>query len=222
MTMLLQAVFWAPWRLSGWRPATASASTSQSCSWRNGASAGTTPPSPSMPLDVALRAARVRDDRPLVDIGIVGARIVSVAPEMRESARTDIQCDGRVVLPGLVESHLHLDKAFLADRQPNQSGTLAEAIRVTGVLKASITADDIRDRAERALLLAIRHGTTTIRAETEFDPVIGLMGIRALLDLKQRYAWAVDLQVVAFPQEGVHKTPGTEALFWQAMELGAD
>src|SRR5258708_7259086 len=107
-----------------------------------------------MPLDVALRGARVRDDGPLVDIGIVGSRIFSVAPEIGESAQTEIACDGRVVLPGLVESHLHLDKAFLADRQPNQSGTLAEAIRVTGELKASLTAEDIRDPAERALLLA--------------------------------------------------------------------
>jgi len=175
-----------------------------------------------MPLDVALRGARVRDDGPLVDIGILGSRISSVGPNLGDSASTEIACDGRVVLPGLVESHLHLDKAFLADRKPNQSGTLAEAIRVTGELKAFLTPDDIRERAERALLLVIRHGTTTIRAETEFDPVIGLMGIQVLLDLKQRYAWAVDLQVVAFPQEGVHKTPGTEALFWQAMDLGAD
>jgi cytosine deaminase len=175
-----------------------------------------------MPLDVALRGARVRDDGPLVDIGIVGSRIFSVVPNLAESATSEIACDGRVVLPGLVESHLHLDKAFLADRQPNQSGTLAEAIRVTGELKTSITAEDISERAERALLLAVTHGTTTIRAETEFDPVIGLIGIRALLDLKQRYAWAVDLQVVAFPQEGILKTPGAEALFWQAMDLGAD
>src|SRR5437899_2013728 len=109
-----------------------------------------------MPLDAVLRAARVRDDGPLVDIGIVGSRIVSVAPAIDDSALTDITCDGRVVLPGLVESHLHLDKAFLANRRPNLSGTLAEAIRVTGTLKASLTPDDIHERAERALLLAIR------------------------------------------------------------------
>jgi cytosine deaminase len=175
-----------------------------------------------MPLDVALRGARVRDDGPLVDIGIVGSRISSVAPAIDDTAPTEIACAGRVVLPGFVESHLHLDKAFLVDRGANHSGTLAEAIRVTGELKTSLTAEDISERAERALLLAVSHATTTIRAETEFDPVLGLMGIHALLDLKQRYAWAVDLQVVAFPQEGIRKTPGTEALFWQAMESGAD
>jgi cytosine deaminase len=70
--------------------------------------------------------------------------------------------------------------------------------------------------------MSIRRGTTAIRAETEFDPLIGLAGIEVMLDLKRRYAPLVDIQVVAFPQEGVHKSPGTEDLFWRAMQLGAD
>jgi cytosine deaminase len=70
--------------------------------------------------------------------------------------------------------------------------------------------------------MAIRHGTTMIRAETEFDPIVGLTGVRELLALRERYAPLVDIQVVAFPQEGIHQTPGTEELFWQAMELGCD
>jgi cytosine deaminase len=173
-------------------------------------------------MDLIVRHARLRDEVPLADLGIADGRIACIAPTLPGSAPEEIDAGGRVVIPGLVETHLHLDKALLAERRANYSGTLSEAIRITGELKRHFTRADVRTRAEAALRMALRHGTTAIRAETEFDPIVGLMGIEELLGLKQRYAPLVDIQVVAFPQEGVHRTPGTEELFWRAMELGAD
>jgi cytosine deaminase len=173
--------------------------------------------------DLVLREARLADNEPLLDICIVGGRIAAIGPQLGgAAAERELACAGRAVLPGLVEPHLHLDKALLADRLPNRSGTLAEALRVTAELKSTFTVEDLRDRAERALMMSVKHGVTSIRAETEFDPVIGLTGIRAVSEIKRRFAWAVDVQVVAFPQEGIFKTPGTADLFWEAMRLGAD
>jgi cytosine/creatinine deaminase len=183
-------------------------------------------------LDLVLRQARVDEHGPLVDISCGGGRIQAISNTLSEqhenprskdhAAETVLDAGGRVVLPGLVEPHIHLDKALLADRAPNRSGTLAEAIQVTGAAKASFTRADVRARAESALRMCLRHGTTLMRAQTEFDPVVGLLNIEVLLELKARYANLVDIQVVAFPQEGIHKTPGTVPLFHEAMRLGAE
>ncbi|MBI4578468.1 MAG: amidohydrolase family protein [Planctomycetes bacterium] len=173
-------------------------------------------------VDLVLRRVRVRDDEPLVDVAITDGRIAAIGAELGLHAPEEIDGDGHVLVPGLVESHLHLDKALLADYTPNASGTLSEAISATARHKATVTAADLRARAETALTMALRHGTTAIRAETEFDPFIGLTGIAELLALKRRYAHLVTLQVVAFPQEGVFQHPGTEQLFREAMRRGAD
>ncbi|MGC3051203.1 N-acyl-D-amino-acid deacylase, partial [Enterococcus faecalis] len=78
-------------------------------------------------------------------------------------AKEVIEADGRVLIPGFVVSHLHLDKALIADRKPNKSGTLKEPIEVTAELKPTFTEEDINDRAKRALQKLIVHGTTALR-----------------------------------------------------------
>ncbi len=173
-------------------------------------------------MDLIVRRVGIDQTGQLVDIQIDEGRIAAVGPDLGGSAEHEIDGQGRVAIPGLVESHLHLDKALLADRQPNRSGTLAEAIQVTAEQKRHFSADDVASRAEATLRMVLRYGTTAIRAETEFDPIIGLTGLEQVMTLKRRYAAFADIQVVAFPQEGVHKTPGTEELFWQAMAMGAD
>jgi cytosine/creatinine deaminase len=190
------------------------------------------------PLDLLVRNARIDASGPLVDITCSDGRIEAIrttgatctteatrqgAETARPSAsKSTVDAGGRVVLPGLVEPHIHLDKALLASRTVNRSGTLAEAIQVTAAAKASFTRQDVHARAEAALRMCLKHGTTLLRAQTEFDPTIGLLGIEVLLELKARYAEMVDIQIVAFPQEGIHKTPGTEPLFHEALRLGAD
>lgn len=129
---------------------------------------------------------------------------------------------GRVAIPGFVESHIHLDKALIADRLPNRSGTLQEALSVTAQLKSTFTKEDIEERAEKALQLLIKHGTTHVRTHAEFDPVGGFHGFEVIMDLKEKYKDYIEMQVVAFPQEGILKSPGTEDLMRRAMEMGAD
>jgi cytosine deaminase len=129
---------------------------------------------------------------------------------------------GRVVTPGLVEAHLHLDKALLADRIAAPATSAREAIRLVGDAKRAFTADDIRQRACRVLDLAIAAGTTAMRAHVEVDPIVELTGLQVMLTLKAEYAAALDLQICAFAQEGILQSPGTEALLRRALQAGAD
>jgi cytosine/creatinine deaminase len=181
--------------------------------------AGPTPLSET--ADLLLRGARLTDRDGLVDVAVAGQRIVGIDTTARP-ARESIDVGGRLVTPGLVESHIHLDKALLGDRVVSTAGTLEEAIRLTGEAKRAFTVDDIRDRARRVLDVAVRAGTTAMRSHVEVDPIVGLAGLEALLPLREEYAPALDLQLCAFPQEGIVKAPGTEALLRRALTLGAD
>jgi cytosine/creatinine deaminase len=179
------------------------------------------PTTVSETVDLLLRGARLPDRDALVDIAIAGARIVGVDGVAR-TARQTIDLGGRLVTPGLVESHIHLDKALLTDRVTTTAGTLEEAIRLTGEAKRAFTVDDIRDRARRVLDLAVRAGTTAMRSHVEVDPIVGLLGMEAMLPLREEYAPALDLQLCAFAQEGIVKAPGTEGLLRRALTMGAD
>ncbi|MFB8623372.1 amidohydrolase family protein [Enterococcus casseliflavus] len=173
-------------------------------------------------MDLLIKQARLEDDAELVDIAISEGKITAVAPIIEESAATTIEAKGKVVIPGLIESHIHLDKALIADREPNNSGTLQEAIQVTAKLKPTFTEEDIYDRAKRALEMLILHGTTAVRTHAEFDPAQGFTGFDTIMRLKEEYRDLIDIQVVAFPQEGIFKAPGTDKMMIEAMEKGAD
>ena len=93
---------------------------------------------------------------------------------------------------------------------------------MTGELKRGFTADGVRDRARRVLDQAITHGTTALRAHPDVDPIVGLLGVEVLLGLREEYRDLIDLQIVAFPQEGILRAPGTLDLLRAALHLGAD
>jgi cytosine deaminase len=175
----------------------------------------------SAPLDLLLRSCRLPDGR-VVDLGCRDGHIVEIGTLAGRPAAREIACEGRVVTPGLVDAHIHLDKAWLNDRAPSREGSLAEALRVTAAIKRSFTRDDILARARRTLDMAVRQGTTAMRSHAEVDPIVGLMGFEALSTLKREYAPAIDLQLCAFAQEGILKSPGTEALLREALRAGAD
>ena len=172
-------------------------------------------------LDLILRSCRLPTGAEPVDLAIADGRIVSVG-RADEAARETVDVAGRVVTPGLVEAHIHLDKALLVDRVSGSAETAAEAIRLTSVAKRGFTTADIGARARRVLDLAVAAGTTAMRAHVEVDPIVGLAGMDAMLALKREYAPAVELQLCAFAQEGIVQSPGTEALMRRALEMGAD
>ncbi|MDT2397807.1 amidohydrolase family protein [Enterococcus avium] len=173
-------------------------------------------------MDVLIKKARLNDNEALQDIAIDNGVITNIAPNIVGSAKKVIEANGRVVIPGLVESHIHLDKALIADREPNKSGTLKEAIEVTAKLKPTFTEEDVYTRAKQALDMIIRRGATTVRTHAEFDPAQGFTGFKMIMRLKEEYKDLIDMQVVAFPQEGIFKAPGTEKMMYEAMEMGAD
>ncbi|MGD6740445.1 amidohydrolase family protein [Streptomyces sp. BH106] len=172
-----------------------------------------------------LRHARVEDSPDPTDIRVRGGRIEAIGPGLTppdDIGAEVLDCAGRVVVPGLIEAHLHPDKALLDGLTPEGTGSLADAIRITALLKAGFTYDEVRARAEQVLRMCVLNGTTAIRAHPDVDPVAGLTGLNVLLELRERWAALVTLQVVAFPQEGIFKAPGTEKLLREALDSGAD
>ena len=172
-------------------------------------------------IDLLLRDCRLPDGEAPQHIAIVGGRIASIGRDA-PAALEVIDVEGRLVTPGLVEAHIHLDKALLDDRVTAAAGTLEEAIRLTGEAKRHFTVEDIRARARRVLDMAIAAGTTAMRSHVEVDPIVGLTALEAILPLKAEYAAALDLQLCAFAQEGILQSPGTEGLLRRALGRGAD
>jgi cytosine deaminase len=172
-------------------------------------------------LDLILEECRLPDGT-LGDLGCASGRIAAIGNLSGRPAARMLRCESRAVTPGLVESHIHLDKALLSDRTPSVEGTLQEAIRITGEAKRRFTVEDIRTRARAVLDMAVRHGTTAMRSHVEVDPIVGLQGLEALLPLKAEYAPALDLQLCAFAQEGILQASGTETLLAEALRRGAD
>jgi cytosine deaminase len=133
-----------------------------------------------------------------------------------------IDAGGAMALPGLVETHIHLDKACIMHRCQLDHGTLSEAIEQTRRAKAEFTQDDVYKRGAKVIEKAVVQGTSYMRTHVEIDPIIGLTGFRAIQKLKVDYSWAIDLQICVFPQEGLLNNQGTEALLCEALEAGAD
>jgi cytosine deaminase len=173
-------------------------------------------------MDMIIRRTRISDEQPLMDIGIADGKITAIEQAIERTADQEIDAEGRVALPGFVEPHLHLEKAFLHRRLPPRFGTLDEAIRLTGILKSKQEKQDVLDRSRQVLDMAVKNGTVLVRAHPDVDPIQGLIGVETALLLKDEYRDLLDLQIVAFPQEGWLKTSGVQQLMEQALALGAD
>ncbi|MGA7788483.1 MAG: amidohydrolase family protein [Xanthobacteraceae bacterium] len=174
-----------------------------------------------MAFDSILRNASIGGREPaIVDIGIAGGRIVEISSRVTGGGPEE-DLAGRLVIAGFVETHIHLDKSCILDRCKSQQGTLAEAIAEVAAAKRAFSEQDVYERASRTLEKAILQGTTRMRTHVEVDPRIGLKGFYAIRRLKQDYAWAIDIEICVFPQEGLLDDPGTEELLIAACEQGA-
>ena len=175
-----------------------------------------------MALDLVLRNARIGgSEAAIVDIAIADGRIVDIGRDLAADAPAE-DIDGKLVVAGFVETHIHLDKSCILERCQSREGTLAEAIAEVAAAKRAFSEDDIYQRARRTLERAILQGTMRMRTHVEVDPRIGLKGFSAIRRLKQDYAWAIDIEICVFPQEGLLNDPGTEELLIAACERGAD
>ena len=172
-------------------------------------------------MDLILRGGCVAGgDGARVDVGIAGGRIAAVAPAVEAEAPV-LDLDGRLVAPGFVETHIHLDKACILDRCEAESGALAEAIEQVAAAKRAFTEEDVNRRARRVLDKCIAQGTTHLRTHLEVDPGIGMRGFDGVLPLIDEYRWAIDIEICVFPQEGLLNNPGTDDLMVRALERGA-
>jgi cytosine/creatinine deaminase len=156
-----------------------------------------------------------------IDLAIIDGRFAAPAPDMK--ADRIIDAEGRLAVPGFVEPHIHLDKAMInKDVRTNVSGTLTEAIEIIWEKKRTYTIDDIVARAGSVIESSLVHGVTWIRSHVDVDMIGGLRPLEGVIAAREKYRDLIDIQIVAFPQEGILRDPGTEDLMWQAMEMGAD
>jgi cytosine deaminase len=154
------------------------------------------------------------------DVAIRDGRIQSVGADPVTSGHAILDVTDRLVLPGFVESHIHPDKAFIADRTQGLRAGGPTAQTLVAELKKSFTVDDIYERARRVLELAIRHGCTAMRAHVEVDAFVELRGVEALRRLQADFAGVLDLTLIAFAQEGIFHDPVTRGLLREALAAG--
>lgn len=177
-------------------------------------------------MDVILRNALIGGA--LTDVGIEDGVIARLEANLEGTARLELDAAGRLTVPGFVNGHLHACKsdwrAALLKLEPNFDFTNMAA-RFAGIakVKRGYTAADVLARAERTVRLAVRHGTCALRLFADVDADAGLRALEGLLQLKAKYAGVLELQVAAFPQNGVFSaSSSTTELMTQALEMGTD
>src|SRR5579871_5026884 len=173
-------------------------------------------------MDLIVRDARILRDRDLVtvDIAVQSGKIAAMGPALVADG-PELNAEGCLVVPGLIETHIHLDKTCILDRCRIEEGTVAEAVRETAAAKRGFTAEDVYARGKRTLERCISHGTMRMRTHVELDPGIGLIGLEAVEQLARDYAWGIDVEICVFPQEGMTNYPGTEELLVEGLRRGA-
>ncbi|WP_130491957.1 cytosine deaminase [Motilibacter rhizosphaerae] len=165
-----------------------------------------------------LRGARLPGVPELVDLAVQDGRFVE--PDGSPAQVLDLA--GRLVTPPLVEPHIHLDAVLTVGQpRPNVSGSLFEGIAVWAERVATLSVDDVLARTRQVLRWQLAHGVQHVRTHVDVcDPE--LRALRALVELREEARGLVDLQIVAFPQQGVLGFAGGEALMRKAVALGAD
>jgi cytosine deaminase len=173
-------------------------------------------------LDLLLRAARLPDGTGPIDIAIKDGRIVEMAAQIDAEAAEVIDATGRLVSPPFVDPHFHMD-ATLSLGQPrmNVSGTLLEGIALWGELKPLLTVEAVVERALRYCDLAVAQGLLAIRSHVDVSTA-PLVGVEALLEVRKKVAPYIDLQLVAFPQDGLYRAEGAEENLIRALDMGVD
>jgi cytosine/creatinine deaminase len=173
-------------------------------------------------IDLIVRNARLCDraaDR-LFDIGVGKGRIVAIEPGLAAEAQT-YDAEGRLVCPGLIETHIHIDKSRIIDRCAPQERKLLSPVKGVTPLKKDMSVEDVRARAAKTVERCIMNGTTRMRTQVEVDPGIGMRGFEGVQSLIADYKWAIDIEICVFPQEGLTNYPGTDELLVEGLKRGA-
>ncbi len=177
-------------------------------------------------MRLVVKNAKIREKEGLVDIVIDDeGKIASVGDAgLNEYPGVDvIDAGGNLVTPTFVDPHLHLDKVYTACKgRGSKYETLEESIEIMHEIKRNYTVEDVKNRAIRAIRESVKFGVTKIRANVDVDNIGGLTPLKGVLAAKEETKDICDIQIVAFPQEGIFRNPGTEKLLYEAMDMGAD
>jgi len=177
-------------------------------------------------IDLLLKKAAPQYDQEHLDIAVNDGVIVDCANNLDYDARQIIDLDGRLLIPGFIEPHIHLDIALsnpwdTPGRQESYQ-SMSELSLATERRRETFTKEDIVERASAAIELAVHHGVIAMRAQCHVDTQVELKHLNALLDVKSKYQDQVTLQIVVFPQQGLFRNPGTLELIREAFQAGAD
>ncbi|HMB75229.1 MAG TPA: amidohydrolase family protein [Kiloniellaceae bacterium] len=175
-----------------------------------------------MSADLIVQNATLPDGRTGVDIACRNGKITAVEPGITAQAGVTIDAAGQLVSPPFVDCHFHMD-ATLSLGQPrlNESGTLLEGIALWGELKPLLTHEAVIERALNYCDLAVSQGLLAIRSHVDICDD-RLLAVEALLDVRERVKPYLDLQLVAFPQDGYYRSPGAEENLARALDMGVD
>ena len=173
-------------------------------------------------MDLLVRDVALPDGRRGQDVLVEAGRIVAVGPQLAASAARTVDCAGQLLAPPFVDAHFHLDSALTYGvPRVNRSGTLLEGIALWGELKPALTAEAIAERALAYCDWAVAKGLLAIRSHVDVcDP--RLTAVEALLHVRERVKPYLDLQLVAFPQDGVLRSPGALDQLRRALDRGVD
>jgi cytosine/creatinine deaminase len=170
--------------------------------------------------DLVVRAARIASRSAPQDVGVAGERIAAVAPRLDAPGAVELDAGGRLVSPAFVQPHIHLDKVLVGPLlPPNRSGTLAEAIALLHATKRAASEEEVRARAGAVIRAAVLAGTTAIRSHVDVDTIGGLVPLLGVAAARADHADLCEVQLVAFPQEGIERDPGADELMVQAMQI---
>ncbi len=173
-------------------------------------------------MDLIIRNANLPDGRTSIDIGVKDGKIAVLESSLSAKANEEIDASGKLVSPPFVDAHFHMDATLsLGLPRLNHSGTLLEGIALWGELKPHLTVEAIKERALKYCDLAVARGLLAIRSHVDIcDP--RLLAVDALLEVRKEVAPYLDLQLVAFPQDGFFRTPKASELLDTALDRGVD
>ncbi len=168
--------------------------------------------------------ARLRGRSGLYRIELDGARIAAISAQQApaEASEGDIDAASNLVVPPFIEPHIHLDATLTAGEPAwNMSGTLFEGIERWGERKALVTHEDTKARAKKTIDMLVDHGIQHVRTHVDVtDPT--LSALKSMLEVREETRHLIDMQIVAFPQEGIESFKGGRELMTEAIAMGAD
>lgn len=156
-----------------------------------------------------------------VDVVVEGERVVAVGPGAADGILAQFDGASGLLLPAFVDMHIHLDKVLIRDSLADHDGTLQGAIESIHAAKRRYTVADVSRRAQEVIRSSVLSGTTRLRSHVDVDTLGGLTPLEGVLEAARECADIAEVDIIAFPQEGILRDPGTADLMVAAMEKGA-